>query len=99
MIVVNRFANQGPGFEKQADPVVEFWAARPGCRWMELVKSLDDDGLWAIISSWESVGAYRKSFSGYEAKMMLTPLLSMAKDEPSAYLPPGEAGQNLPRGS
>ncbi|WP_231979100.1 hypothetical protein [Tessaracoccus coleopterorum] len=61
------------------------------------MRNLDDPDLWAIVGHWESVGAYRRSFNGYEAKMLLTPLLSMAIDEPSAYLPPDEVGSNLPR--
>jgi hypothetical protein len=49
------------------------------------------------VGRWESVGAYRRSFNGYEAKMLLTPLLAAAVDEPTAYLPPEELGENAPR--
>ncbi|NHB83790.1 antibiotic biosynthesis monooxygenase [Tessaracoccus sp. HDW20] len=78
-------------------PAVEWWSERPGCLGIDVVRNLDDPDLWAIVGHWESVGAYRRSFNGYEAKMLLTPLLSMAIDEPSAYLPPDEVGSNLPR--
>lgn len=98
MIAITRFADQGPDFATEAAPVISWWSARAGCLTMDLVQNLDDHGLWAIVSRWESVGAYRKSFNGYDAKMILTPLLSRAVDEPSAFLPPSEVGFNVPRG-
>ena len=36
-------------------------------------------------------------FGGFEAKMVLVPLLSEAIDEPSAYDAPEDVGENLPR--
>lgn len=97
MLAVSRFQDPGPGFEEQARLVVEFWQGREGCEWARLVRNLDEPGLWAIVSDWESVGAYRRSFNGFEAKMVLTPVLSRAIDEPSAYLAPDELGDNVPR--
>lgn len=97
MLAISRFADQGSAFREEAEAVVEWWSARPGCLGIELVRNLDDPGLWAIVGRWESVGAYRRSFNGYDAKMLLTPLLSRAVDEPSAYLPPEDLGENLPR--
>ncbi|GAA4906265.1 hypothetical protein GCM10025789_27060 [Tessaracoccus lubricantis] len=98
MLAISRFASPGHGFAAEAAPAVEWWAQRPGCLSMDLVQNLDDPELWALVSRWESVGAYRRSFSGYDAKMLLTPLLSRAIDEPSAFLPPEELGENVPRG-
>lgn len=97
MLAISRFRCVGIPFEERAAPVVQWWAAREGCLGIDLVRNLDDPDLWAIVGRWESVGAYRRSFNGYEAKMLLTPLLSGAIDEPSAYLPPDEVGLNLPR--
>ena len=97
MLVISRFASPGPRFAPEAADAVAWWAQRPGCLGIDVVQNLDDPDLWAIVSRWESVGAYRRSFSGYEAKMILTPLLSQAIDEPSAYLPPDEVGVNIPR--
>lgn len=97
MLVITRFANPGPTFAAEAAEVAAWWQQRPGCLGIEVVRNLDDEGLWAVVSRWESVGAYRRSFSGYDAKMILTPLLSQAIDEPSAYLPPDEVGENIPR--
>lgn len=97
MLTISRFRDEADEFGDEAQKVVDWWSLRPGCLSLELVRSLDDPHLWAIVGRWESVGAYRRSFNGYEAKMMLTPLLSRAIDEPSAYLPPDEVGTNLPR--
>ena len=97
MLAISRFRTTDPSFGDQATPVVEWWAARPGCEGIELVQNLDDPELWAMVGRWDSVGSYRRSFNGYEAKALLTPLLSMAIDEPSAYLPPADLGINLPR--
>lgn len=97
MLTIIRFQGPEPGFAEEAHAIVEWWAARPGCIRIDLVRNLDDQDLWAIVGLWDSVGAYRRSFQGNEAKMMLTPLLAAAVDEPSAYLPPDEMGPTLPR--
>lgn len=97
MLAISRFASPGPTFQQEAEAAVAWWAQRPGCLGIDVVRNLDDSDLWAIVSRWESVGAYRRSFNGYDAKVILTPLLSRAMDEPSAYLPPGEVGENIPR--
>ncbi|MBB1510083.1 antibiotic biosynthesis monooxygenase family protein [Tessaracoccus sp. MC1756] len=98
MLAISRFSSPGPSFAAEAAGAVEWWSQRPGCLSMELVQNLDEPELWALVSRWESVGAYRRSFNGFDAKMLLTPLLSRALDEPSAYLPPDELGENVPRG-
>ncbi|TRY19500.1 antibiotic biosynthesis monooxygenase [Tessaracoccus rhinocerotis] len=98
LLAISRFSEPGPDFEAGARAVVEFWQQRDGCLSVELVRNLDEQSMWAIVSRWESVGAYRRSFGGYDAKVVLTPVLSRAIDEPSAYLAPEELGENLPRG-
>lgn len=97
MFAISRFASPGPDFLASARDAVGWWSSRPGCLGIEIVQNLDDRDLWAVVGRWESVGAYRRSFNGYEAKMVLTPLLTLAIDEPHAYLPPDELGDNVPR--
>ncbi|MGV8846885.1 antibiotic biosynthesis monooxygenase family protein [Tessaracoccus sp.] len=97
LLAISRFDNVGPHFAAEADTVAEFWRGRAGCLGVDVVRNLDDPDLWAIVSRWENVGAYRRSFNGFDAKMILTPVLSRAIDEPSAYLPPEELGENIPR--
>lgn len=70
--------------------VAEFWRSRPGCLGVDLVVNLDEPGLWALVSRWRDVGSYRRAFSGNETKLLLTPVLLRAVDEPSAYLDPDE---------
>lgn len=97
LFAISRFKDVAPDFATEAEELAAFWRQRPGCMGVDVVRNLDDQGLWAILSRWESVGAYRRSFNGFDAKMILTPVLSRAIDEPSAYMPPGELGENIPR--
>lgn len=90
MLAVTRFQGPGVDFEERAARVVDFWRGCQGNLRVDLVQNLDDPELWAIVSEWDSVGSYRRSFQGYEAKMILTEVLLLAVDEPSAYLAPDE---------
>ena len=97
-LITGASARERRFLEAEARAVARWWGERPGCLGVELVRNLDEPELWALVGRWESVGAYRRSFNGYEAKMLLTPLLASAVDEPTAYLPPEELGENQPRG-
>ena len=46
---------------------------------------MDDPTLWALVTTWEHVGAYRRALSAYDVKLHAVPVLSRALDEPSAY--------------
>lgn len=91
MIVLCRFrvddADQN-GFAQQARAAVDVLAARPGYRSADLGRNLDDPGLWTLTTRWENVGSYRRAIQGFEAKMAVVPLLSLAIDEPTAYEDP-----------
>lgn len=100
MLTVHRFRvppTEEGHFVADAQRVVAYFAGRPGNCTAELVRNLDDPELWALLTTWENVGAYRRSFSGFEAKMILFPVLNRALDEPSAYADAAEVGQNVPR--
>lgn len=100
VIVVNRFRvpeAEGLAFEADAAEALELLRAKPGLHAVDLVRNLDDPELWALITRWEHVGAYRRALGGYESKMVLVPFLSRSIDEPSAYDLPDEVGQNMPR--
>lgn len=101
MLVVTRFrvpAAEEREFVEGARAAASLYLTRPGCETAELVRNLDDPDLWALVSRWADVGSYRRAYNGFEAKMILTPLLLCAVDEPGAYGTPGEVGRNLPRG-
>lgn len=90
MLAIIRFRSPGDDFEDRVAHVVDFWRSCPGNLRADVVRNLDDPDLWAIVTEWDGVGSYRRSFQGYEAKMILTEVLLLALDEPSAYLAPGE---------
>lgn len=96
MLVVNRFRG-GPDFDARLDPVVQLLSAKPGFRDAEVAQNLDEPDLWVLVTRWDNVGSYRRALGGYESKMIVVPLLSEAIDEPSAYAPPEQVGENLPR--
>ncbi len=54
--------------------------------------------LWLIVTEWESVGAYRRALGAYDVRVAATPLLSRARNEPSAYeeLATAELGDDGP---
>ena len=61
-------------------------SARPGFRDAELGRSADDPTLWALVTRWDGVGAYRRALSAAEVKITGAPVWVHALDEPGAYL-------------
>jgi hypothetical protein len=61
-------------------------AARPGFRDGEFGRSADDPELWALVTRWDGVGAYRRALSAAEVKISGAPVWVFALDEPGAYL-------------
>lgn len=97
--VMIRFEVDDPvSFRAAAEAVVAYWRGCEGCLETELVRNLDEPRLWAILGRWRNVGNYRRSFSGFDAKLLLLPLLGQAMDEPNAYLSPDEPSVALWRG-
>jgi heme-degrading monooxygenase HmoA len=62
-------------------------SARPGFRDGELGRSADDPSLWALVTRWDGVGAYRRGLSAAEVKIAGAPVWVHAVDEPGVYLP------------
>ncbi len=88
MLALNRFVvvpERTAEFTDRAQAALEALAGRPGFRDGELVRSLDDPRLWCLVTRWESVGAYRRALSDPTVRLVATPLLAEAVDEPSAY--------------
>ena len=48
-------------------------------------RAADDPTLWVLTTEWTGVGAYRRSLSAYDVKVDAAPLLSLGRDEPSAF--------------
>jgi hypothetical protein len=93
LVVLNRFRVPAgdDGFRVAAQAALDALAARPGYVDGALARNLDDPTLWALTTTWENVGSYRRALSSYGVKVSAVPLLSRAVDEPSAYqvLAPG----------
>jgi heme-degrading monooxygenase HmoA len=61
-------------------------SARPGFRDGELGRSADDPSLWALVTRWDGVGAYRRALSAAEVKIAGAPVWVHALDEPGVYV-------------
>ena len=88
MFVVVRFdvsAGEADGFLGRAREALAALAARPGYLTGRVGRSVDEPGVWTVLTEWEGVGAYRRALSAYDVKVRATPLLALARDEPSAY--------------
>ena len=88
MLVVTRFnvpEDQSPGFLPRARAALAAFAARPGYLRGRIGRAADDPTAWVLTTEWEGVGAYRRSLSAYDVKIDAAPLLSLGRDEPSAF--------------
>jgi quinol monooxygenase YgiN len=62
-------------------------AARPGFVDGDFGRAADDPSLWALLTRWDGVGAYRRALSAAEVKIAGAPVWVHALDEPGVYLP------------
>ncbi|TDT33838.1 antibiotic biosynthesis monooxygenase family protein [Naumannella halotolerans] len=102
MLVINRFRvtdAQRSEFDSRMATVIEVLSDKPGLVSIDLLRNLDEPELWVLASRWADVGSYRRALGGYESKLSVVPVLSMAIDEPSAYGTIEAVGENRPRGS
>jgi heme-degrading monooxygenase HmoA len=74
------------GFVAAVGELVGALSARPGFRDAELGHAPDEPGLWALVTRWDGVGAYRRALSAAEVKITGAPVWVHAVDEPGAYL-------------
>jgi quinol monooxygenase YgiN len=72
-------------FLAQARQALSVLASRPGFVRGTICRATDDERSWLLLTEWESVGAYRRGLGGYQVKLVATPLLSQALDQPSAF--------------
>ncbi len=102
MLVIHRFrvpTGRSAEFAAAARVAVDHFRARPGVAGVDLVRNLDDPLLWALVTRWDDPGSYRRAIGGAAATYALMPVMAYALDEPSAYLPADELGDNVPRGT
>ncbi|WP_233498789.1 antibiotic biosynthesis monooxygenase [Blastococcus sp. TF02A-26] len=60
-------------------------AGRPGFRDGHAGEAAEEPGLWALVTVWEGVGAYRRALSAAEVKIAGAPVWVHAVDEPGVY--------------
>lgn len=86
--MVNRFRvpeAEGESFRVDLQRAHDALAERPGFLTGTMGRNVDDPELWVLTTTWEHVGAYRRSLSSYDVKLHAVPTLGRALDEPSAY--------------
>ena len=89
MFVVTRMRvpeGEREGFVTAVGELIGALSARPGFRDAELGQAPDEPGLWALVTRWEGVGAYRRALSAAEVKITGAPVWVHAIDEPGAYV-------------
>jgi hypothetical protein len=94
VLVVLRFA-VGDGeldeFQGAAHEAMDALAQRPGYLTGTLARAYDDPAAWCLVTTWESVGDYRRALGAYDVKLRGTPLLARALPEASAFEPLADA--------
>jgi quinol monooxygenase YgiN len=88
VLVVTRFEVSEPDaadFLPHARAALAAFAARDGYLRGRIGRAADDPTAWIMTTEWVGVGAYRRSLSSYDVKVVAAPLLSLGRDEPSAF--------------
>jgi len=91
VLVIVRFTvpeTDADRFREQVAAAVAALATRPGHVSSRLTRALDDPSSWALVSEWESVGAYRRALRNPEVRMVSAPVLAggwLHGEEPTAY--------------
>ena len=88
VLVVTRFdvpEDQSAAFLPKAQAALAAFAARPGYVRGRIGRAADDPTAWVLTTEWTGVGAYRRSLSSYDVKVDAAPLLSLGRDEASAF--------------
>ena len=88
MLVVSRFdipEHDAATFLPQVQQALAALAAQPGFLRGRIGRAADDPAAWLLSTEWDGVGAYRRSLSAYDVKVLATPVLGRARNEPSAF--------------
>jgi quinol monooxygenase YgiN len=88
VLVVNRFRvpeDAAESFRADLARAHATLAACPGYLDGRIGRNVDEPTLWALVTTWEGPGAYRRALSSYDVKLHAVPVLGRAVDEPGAY--------------
>jgi heme-degrading monooxygenase HmoA len=72
-------------FALDAERALEALSVQAGFVRGRLGQSVDEPGLWSVVTEWDSVGSYRRGLSAYDVKLATAPLMALSVPEPSAY--------------
>ena len=73
------------GLPADLDRLLAALAARPGFRDGHAGEAAEEPGLWALVTVWDGVGAYRRALSAADVKITGAPVWVHAVDEPGVY--------------
>ncbi len=79
--------DDGPAFARDLAALLAALAARPGFRDGHAGEAAEEPGLWALVTAWDGVGAYRRALSAAEVKIAGAPVWLHVVDEPAVFLP------------
>lgn len=74
------------------DGLIAALAERPGFVGGEVGRAAEAPDLWALVTRWDGVGAYRRALSAGSVKIAGAPVWVYAVDEPGIFLERAEAG-------
>jgi hypothetical protein len=96
-------AEQAAELVSSVDALLAALRERPGFRDGEFGRAAEDPTLWALLTRWDGVGAYRRALSAASVKIAGAPVWVHAVDEPGVFLGEDEsasvAGGGATRGS
>lgn len=76
---------EAASFLPRCQAALAAFAARPGYVRGRVGRAADDPTQWVLTTEWTGVGAYRRSLGSFDVKVDAAPLLSLGRDEPSAF--------------
>ncbi|WP_433478097.1 antibiotic biosynthesis monooxygenase family protein [Spirillospora sp. CA-142024] len=88
MIAITRYrvpGEESDRFAERMTAVLTALSASPGFRSGRLARTVDDPGLWALVTEWDGAGHYRRALGEYGVRLQFMPLAALAVDEPGAY--------------
>jgi len=97
MIMISRYRvpdEDAGAFRSQAHEAVAALAEQAGWMGGELVRSVDEHRLWALVARFDGAGTLRRSLGAMPVRMAMMTIMQWAVDEPSVYeeLRPDDAG-------
>jgi hypothetical protein len=72
-------------FQEQAGAALAVLAGSAGFVRGRLGRAVDAPSRWALLTEWDSTGAYRRALGSYDMKVAAAPIMAFSIPEPGAY--------------